>query len=71
MPKSFKKFKSTSSLSKIQRKYCECVMKVRSSGKPRKSTRKWTTNAPYAICYNTLRKSKNLDKTKKTKKKIS
>ena len=64
------KFKSTASLSKVQRKYCDCVMKVRSSGKSKKSTKKWTNSTPYAICYSTLRKSRNLDKTKKTKKKF-
>lgn len=62
------KFKSTASLSKIQRKYCDCVMKVRSSGKSKKSTKKWTNRTPYAICYSTLRKSRKLDKTNKTKK---
>jgi hypothetical protein len=65
------KFNPTASLSKLQRKYCDCIMKVRSSGQSNKKTNsklKWTINTPYAICYSTLRKSRGLDKSKKSKK---
>jgi hypothetical protein len=57
--KNKKRFVSTARLSRLQRKYCHCIMKVR------RSLSKNRKNAEYPICYSTLRKSLKMDKTKK------
>jgi len=82
--KSKEKFNRTSTLTKIQRKYCHCLMEVRSNnnksyiGKTKTPNKKSKTNIkskkydfksfPYAVCYSTLRKSKKMHTTKKNKK---
>tara|TARA_B100000575_G_scaffold170605_1_gene136547 strand:+ start:3789 stop:4424 length:636 start_codon:yes stop_codon:yes gene_type:complete len=70
-------FTSTSKLSRLQRKYCHCLMKVRVEsdtvikGKSKSSQK---TNYPkdifnpYGICYSSLRKKRNMHKTKQQKK---
>lgn len=73
--KSKEKFNRSSTLTKIQRKYCDCLMKVRSNdnkpyiGKTSKTSKKYDFKSfPYAVCYSSLRKSKKMNTTKKNKK---
>lgn len=85
-----KKFVSNSRLSKLQRKYCSCIMDVRanlvnsksktknnksrndksktnnsSKNKSMKKKSNVINNNPYAICYSSIRKSKNMNTTLK------
>lgn len=57
--KSTKIVRNTSRLSKLQRKYCSCLIAVRSK-----------KLSPYPICFKSLAKSKNLHKTKKKRSKF-
>ena len=57
---SYKKtIKNTSKLSKREKKYCSCLMKVRATLKKR------NPRAPYAICTNSLYNAQNLKRTKR------
>ena len=51
--------KKTKKLSKKERKYCSCIMKVRSRLKNR------NPRSPYAICTYSLYNRKNLKRTKR------
>ena len=74
------KFVSNSRLNRTQRKYCGCVMDVRTNLSKRKNMSlsrskgkrgrksqlksKNLNNNPYAICYSSIRKSKKMDTSK-------
>lgn len=73
-----KVFRTGSKLTRIQRKYCSCLMKVRTdlikqkkiftpNRKPqnKKSKKKMDDKAHYGICYTNIRKYQKMDKNKK------
>lgn len=64
------KFLPTARLTRLQRKYCDCLMGVRENKPSQKYIRGDTKNYPYAVCYSTLRKSRKLNKSKKAKSKF-
>ena len=66
-------FHTSSKLTKLQRKYCHCLMKVRPKiGKsiPRKNPKTGKKLNHYAVCFGSIRKKMGLSKTKKQKKKF-
>lgn len=61
-----------SRLSRLQRKYCKCLMVIRPDLKKTvtksKTKKKITNGSPYGLCYYSIRKYLGLDKTKGQKK---
>ena len=66
-------FNASSKLTRLQRKYCHCLMKVRPKiGKsiPKKNPKTGKKLNHYAVCYGSIRRKMGLHKTKKAKNKF-
>lgn len=64
------KFLPTARLTKLQRKYCDCLMSVRESKPASKFIRGNVKSYPYAVCYSNLRKYRKSNNSKKAKSKF-